>query len=128
MSAGLQIFLLAVVAVALIALGLWIALHLRMNPEKRERKRREWLHERGRLGEAWITGVEGNLIFYTYSLRGVQYEASQDISTLHGRLPEDRERLIGTSGMKYAVNNPGNSILVCEQWCGFAPPSPVKKA
>ena len=27
-------------------------------------------------------------------------------------------QLIGTAGLKYLVNNPANSILVCEEWNG----------
>ncbi len=76
------------------------------NPLKKERRRRLSLHERGRLGEAFITGFEEALLFYSYSVGGVQYESSQDISVLRDRLPAAPERLLGVANMKYMMNNP----------------------
>ena len=33
--------------------------------------------------------------------------------------PDDLSRFIGPSGMKYATNNPANSMLLCESWSGL---------
>jgi hypothetical protein len=93
------------------------------NAEKRERRRRQKIHETGRLGEAYITGFDETSLFYSYSIGGVQYEASQDISGLRGLLPAEPERLLGVAHMKYLMNNPPNSILLCEEWCGLRAPS-----
>jgi hypothetical protein len=113
----------------LIAVGAWIAIKRRATPEKREKRRRLHLHETGRLGEALVDDVGENLLYYSYSIRGVQYTASQDVSALRQQLPEDLNRLIGPSGMKYATNNPGNSILLCEEWTGLrAPAAPRNSA
>lgn len=115
----LQIAALAILAVALAALGIWIALRVKNNPEKRERQRRKLLGERGRFGDAVISEVGDGLIYYSYSVQGVHYAASQDVSTLTGYLPAHSDRLIGPSSIKYASNNPGNSILLCEEWSGL---------
>jgi hypothetical protein len=94
------------------------------NAEKRERKRRVMIHERGRLAEAYITGGDETTLYYAYTVGGVQYEASQDISTLREKLPAAPERLLGVAHLKYVLNNPANSILICEEWCGLRAPQP----
>jgi hypothetical protein len=114
-----QIAALCGVAVLLIALAIYIVLRVHGTPESRERKRRLSVNRTGRLGDAIITEVSETAIYYSYSVRGVQYTASQDIATLRDRLPADPERLIGVANLKYATNNPANSILVCEEWSGL---------
>lgn len=104
--------------------GVWLALRMmRTTPEKRERKRRLELHRHGRLGDALITESTDAMLYYTYSVWGVQYEASQDISGLRSLLPVEPERLIGTVSLKYSSRNPANSILICEEWSGLRAPS-----
>src|SRR5450432_3624101 len=49
----------------------------------------------------------------------VHYTASQDISALRDQLPDTPDRLGGMVNMKYAAQNPANSILVCEEWSGL---------
>lgn len=121
MSAGAQIAALCGISAILIAVAIVIALRVRANPEKRERKRRLMVHRRGRLGDALITEASEDTLYYTYSIRGVQYTASQDITMLRDRVPGDPERLIGHVSLKYATNNPANSILICEEWSGLRP-------
>jgi hypothetical protein len=119
MSAGTQIAVLSGVAAVLIALAILIVLRVRGTPEKREQKRRLSVHRQGRLGDALITEATGDTLYYSYSIRGVQYAASQDITALRERLPSDPERLIGVASLKYSPKNPANSILVCEEWSGI---------
>ena len=119
MSAGTQIAALSGVAVVLISLAIFIALRVRGSPEKREKRRRLAVHRLGRLGDALITEATGETLYYSYSIRGVQYTASQDITALRERLPAEPERLIGVASLKYSPNNPANSILVCEEWSGI---------
>jgi hypothetical protein len=127
MVLGLQLSALSGLAVALVALAVGIALQVKQHgPERRERKRRERLTQRGRLGDAFITEATETTIYYTYSLQGVHYTASQDISMLRDRLPAEPERLIGVVNMKYAVNNPANSILLGEEWNGLRVPASVE--
>jgi len=93
------------------------------NAQKRERRRRLKVQETGRLGEAYITGFDETTLFYSYSVGGVQYETSQDISTLRELLPAAPQHLLGVANIKYLMNNPPNSILLSEQWCGLRAPS-----
>jgi len=92
----------------------------RRSPEKRERHRRLDIHRHGRLSEALVTEVSASdaLVYYTYSVQGVQYSASQDVAALRDKLPENLGRLVGSANLKYSVKNPANSILVCEEWSG----------
>jgi hypothetical protein len=120
----LQVFGLMGLAAVVIAAGLWIVLRsLRSSPEKRERNRRAEVHRHGRLGEAFVTDANESSIYYEYSVNGVHYTASQDISALRDRLPTSPERLTGVANLKYAARNPANSILICEEWSGLRPPA-----
>lgn len=121
MSARVEIAALIGVAAVLVAVAIYIALRVAHgNPEKREKKRRLTVHRLGRLGDAMITEASDTALYYGYTVRGVQYEASQDISALRDRLPGEPERLIGTvASLKYTPKNPANSILICEEWSGL---------
>ena len=127
MPLGMQIGSLCVLAAGLAGLAVWVALRKSSTPEKREQRRRLAVHAIGRLGDATITEASEDALFYTYSVRGVQYAASQDIGSLRDRLPAVPDRLIGSqAGIKYSTRNPANSILICEQWSGLrTPPPPV---
>ena len=101
-------------------LAVWICVRAASrNPEKRERSRRLYVHRHGRLGDALITEIDGLLVYYSYSVQGVQYSASQDVGALRDKLPENLGRLVGSANLKYSVKNPANSILVCEEWSGL---------
>jgi hypothetical protein len=119
MSPRAEIAALAGLAGILIAVAIVIALRVHGTPERRERKRRLHVNRQGRLGDALITEATDSVIYYTYSLRGVQYTASQDVTALREKLPPEPDRMIGVASLKYAPNNPANSILICEEWSGL---------
>ncbi len=123
MTEGVQVAALCGVSIALIVLAVWIAMRVHGTPEKRERKRRLSVHRQGRLGDAMISEATESTLYYFYTVRGVQYTASQDVSSLGEYLPADAHRLIGVSGLKYSSKNPANSILVCEEWSGLRAPA-----
>jgi len=127
MTEGVQVAALCGVSMALIALAVGIVMRVHGTPEKRERKRRLNVHRQGRLGDAMISEATESTLYYFYTVRGVQYTASQDVSTLREYLPADPLRLIGVSGLKYSSKNPANSILVCEEWSGLRTPAVVKE-
>ena len=124
MSPGTKLAILGAVGAGAVGFGIRLTMRLmRANPEKRERKRRLDLHRHGRLGDALILEATDALLYYSYSVRGVQYEASQDVSGLRELLPPEPERLIGPASLKYSPRNPANSILICEEWSGLRAPS-----
>jgi hypothetical protein len=105
-------------------LAMWRAVRSGLSPERREQRRRLDINLNGRLGDALLTECDENTLYYTYQVRGVHYAASQDISALRDQLPGAPDRLGGMVNMKYAAQNPANSILLCEEWSGLraAPP------
>lgn len=124
MTPGTKLILLGAVGVGTAGFGVQLARRmLQANPEKRERKRRLEVHRHGRLGDALITEATDAMLYYSYVVRGVHYEASQDISALRHLLPLEPERLVGPASLKYSSKNPGNSILICEEWSGLRAPS-----
>jgi hypothetical protein len=110
---------LACLAGGLALLAMWRAVRSRLTPERREQRRRLDINLKGRLGDALLTECHENTLYYTYEVRGVHYTASQDVSSLREQLPDAPERLGGMVNMKYAAQNPANSILVCEEWSGL---------
>jgi hypothetical protein len=94
-SGLIQGVLLGAISAALIGLGLYLFSRMRRNPKDREKRRRLLVNQQGRLGDATITEVSENTIYYAYSVRGVLYAASQDVEDLREQIPSDLERLIG---------------------------------
>lgn len=97
--------------------------HLRNRPtaEELERRRRESLHREGKMGDGEIVDVETNAaaIVYSYSVAGVVYMASQDVSALQSALPADVMTMVGPVSVKFDPRNPANSIVLCEDWSGL---------
>ena len=120
MSARVEIAALCGLSAGLIALAIYVAMRVQSNPEKREQKRRLSVNRLGRLSDATIIEASESAIYYSYTVRGVQYEASQDIRMLREKLPSQPDRLIGAiANLKYSPKNPANSILICEEWSGL---------
>ncbi len=110
---------LLLVAAALFSVLFWFLPQFRATPEDRERRRRLDVNAAGRIADAEIMDVQDDAVFYSYSVGGVAYAAAQDVSQLREFLPQQPERMIGPVMLKYAPNNPANSILVCERWSGL---------
>ena len=113
------LILLGLLAAALIALAVWILIRYRTTPEERERRRRVTVNRLGRMGDGMLTDFHENSVYFSYSVRGVDYTASQDVGSLGDFLPEDRNSVIGPVTIKYSPGNPANSIVVCEEWSGL---------
>ena len=87
-------FLTLAISAALIIVGVYLLFRIRKKPKDREQRRRLAVNLHGRLGDATITEVHDGMVFYEYSVRGVVYTASQDISKLREHIPIDPDRLI----------------------------------
>ena len=111
---ALGVGLLALAAV--MAYRAWVA--RRITPEERERQRRSLLVSIGKMGDATIVEVREDFLIYEYSVRGVEYTASQDVAVLKDRVPEDLSQIKAVS-VRYDPRNPANSIVVAEQWTGL---------
>ncbi|MES1262017.1 MAG: hypothetical protein ABUS49_09790, partial [Acidobacteriota bacterium] len=69
-----------------IALGIRGFLRNRPSPEEMERRRRLAINGTGKLTAGQIVDVEGSMVNYSYTIAGVEYAASQDISGLEAIL------------------------------------------
>lgn len=111
-----------VVVAVLLALGALVGYRKwkasRVTPEERERLRRTALATRGKLGDASLVEVRGEMVLYSYAIRGVEYIASQDMTSLHEYLP-DEDSLSGPVWIRYDPKNPANSIVLAETWTGL---------
>lgn len=111
--------LLAALVPVVAAVGSWVWIkRWRLTPEERERRRRLAVNESGRLGPAMITDIDENVLHYSYEVRGVTYNASQDISGLL-QLDTRAVQLLGPATVKYSLGNPADSIVLCETWSGL---------
>ena len=90
----------------------------RVSPEERERRRRQWLAASGKMGDANLLEIRGELLLYSYAVRGVEYTSSQDVSHLSHQLPADMSEM-GPVAVKYDPRNPANSIVLAEEWTGL---------
>ncbi len=117
-----QAVVIGAVSLPVIAAGVFLVVRARRKPKDKEKLRRLEVNTSGRLGDATVTDVNENAIFYEYSVAGLTYTASQDISQLRELVPADSHRLIGRpASLKYSLQNPANSILLCEEWSGLRP-------
>jgi hypothetical protein len=101
----------------------------RPSPAERERRRRLQVHRAGRITDGTVIDFgehsEPNasdpkrLIYYTYSIGGVEYLTCQDVSSLVERIGDDPAQMFGAVYIKYQSKNPYNSIIVCEEWSGL---------
>jgi hypothetical protein len=115
----LDLFLIAATIVVL-TVGGWLLFLWQRKPKDKEQRRRLTVNQFGRIGDATITDLQDDVLFYSYSVAGVSYTASQDVAALRNLLPADVERLIGrAASLKYSPQNPANSILICELWSGL---------
>jgi hypothetical protein len=109
-----------VIAVAGIA---WLRLRKRPTPQEIERQRRMAIHREGKIGNGQIIDVvsetETVSIVYSYSVAGVVYTASQDVTGLQDKLPVDRMSMVGAISVKFVPRNPANSIVLGEEWTGL---------
>ena len=114
--------MLAGVVILLVA-GIAGYLGSRKTPEERERLRRQGINARGRLTDGFLVEMmqrEGrHILVYEYSVAQVSYHTAQDVSKLAG--PEELERVCEglPARVKYDPLNPGDSIVVCEDWSGL---------
>lgn len=119
MSPNQRLMLLGLFAILLMGLAVWIVLRVRISPAERERRRRLSVNRTGRMSDGTLTDIQGETLYFSYSIQGVDYTASQDIGGLCEYIPEERNTLIGPVVLKYSTRNPANSILVCEKWSGL---------
>ena len=100
----------------------------RKTPDQKERERRMRISEMGRITDGTVIDVnemqmngsgELQLLIYHYDVAGVSYEASQDVSSLRHMVDLHSCRAGLMTSIKYDPGNPGNSIVISENWIGL---------
>jgi hypothetical protein len=100
----------------------------RKTPDQCERERRMRISEMGRITDGTVIDVnemqmngsgELQLLIYHYDVAGVSYEASQDVSSLRHMVDLHSCRAGLMTSIKYDPGNPGNSIVISENWTGL---------
>jgi len=113
------------------ALALGIGYVLRKNrktPDQLERERRLRISTHGRIIDGTVIDAQEvatdglgtvQLLIYRYDVAGVSYEASQDITHLRQFVDIHTCKVGLLSSVKYDPQNPGDSIVISEQWSGL---------
>jgi hypothetical protein len=111
----------ACVVIASVVFAVRRHLRGRPTPEELERRRRAALQREGKMGDGEIVDVEADSasIVYSYSVAGVVYTASQDVSALQSLLPRDVMTMVGPVSVKFDPRNAANSMVLCEEWSGL---------
>jgi hypothetical protein len=118
LTPAVEIAVIAILA-ALVGLLLWLFLRRRPTAEEIEKRRRAAIYANGKLGDGEVIDVEGVAVVYSYSVGGVGYTASQDLTVFEAQLPENTMTLVGPALVKFDPRNPANSIVICEEWSGL---------
>ena len=127
---ALRLLPVAAGSVALIALGAaFINRKSRKSPDQKERERRTRISVGGRITDGTVIDVheveptpehpESQLVVYQYDVAGVSYECSQDVTWLRHLVDLHSCRLGLPTSVKYDPRNPGNSIVIAEDWTGL---------
>ena len=96
--------------------------------EDLEKQRRQWLERIGRITDGTVIDVQETnptenrtmiLLIYQYDVAGVSYECSQDVTYLRPMINLHSCRLGLPTSVRYDPQNPGNSMVVSENWMGL---------
>ena len=106
----------------------------RPTEEELERARRKMLAQTGRLIDGMLLDVREitiedgrplTMLEYKYRSGGVDYECSQDITSLLNIVDTNQMRAGFPCTVRYQTGNPQNSIVVAETWTGLRNTLPV---
>ena len=106
----------------------------RPTEEELERERRKMLALSGRLIDGMLLDVREitledgrplTMLEYSYRSAGVDYECSQDITTLLDVVNLGEMRAGFPCTVRYQPGNPQNSIVISESWSGLRSSLPV---
>ena len=120
-----QIGMAVAILIGIAAVVVWLQSRRRKSPEELEKIRRLRVGQTGRVADGVVVELQQNTVFYTYKVRGIEYQASQEITHIRHLLPAEEHRLIGAVNLKYIPENPANSIVIGEEWCGLRVSPPV---
>jgi len=105
----------------------WLLTRYYRSKSDPEQRRRALINEQGRIIEGFVLDVREGVVVYSWSWRGVDYEASQDLRSLQHLVPATHDIFAGTVSIKFLPRDPSNSIVLSENWSGFrSSPSSIR--
>lgn len=113
---------------ALTAIAAWLVFRKRPSAEEVERARRLFLVQSGRIVDGMLLDIydiaaeDGRtltMLLFNYLIAGVDYECSQDITSIRNVVDTARVRAGFPCSVRYQPGNPQNSIVVAEGWTGL---------
>jgi hypothetical protein len=129
MNAALRLYsVFAVTGIGFLMASVAWARKRRKTPDQLEQERRIHLSEIGRITDGTVIDVNEmqtsgsgdlQLLIYQYDVAGVSYEASQDVSSIRHMVDLHSCRSGLMTSIKYDPSNPGNSIVIAENWSGL---------
>ncbi|MDE3200559.1 MAG: hypothetical protein KGN79_06515 [Acidobacteriota bacterium] len=118
----------SLVAIVAIGLTLWLVRRHRPTLDELERMRRSTLARTGRLVDGMVLdicemeGADGTtrtMLIYNYRIGGVDYECSQDITTIASAISPSLLRAGFPCSVRYKQGFPQDSIVLAEEWSGL---------
>jgi hypothetical protein len=99
----------------------------RKTPEQLEKERRLRISLHGRITDGTVIDAQEiskdghalQMLIFQYDVAGVSYEASQDITHLRQYVDIHTCKVGLPSSVKYNPQNPGDSIVIAEDWSGL---------
>src|SRR4051794_15731040 len=100
----------------------------RKTPEQLERERRLRISLHGRITDGTVIDAKEvsdhgpdptQVLIFQYDVSGVSYEASQDITHLRQFVDIHTCKVGVPASVKYNPQNPGDSIVIAEDWSGL---------
>ena len=126
---ALRLYPVVIGAVTVVGLGVaYVLRSRRKTAEQLERERRQRLSMHGRIIDGTVIDAQEiangdahavQLLIYRYDVSGVSYEASQDITHLRQFVDIHTCQIGLPSSVRYDPQNPGDSIVISEQWSGL---------
>ncbi len=115
-------------AATAIGVTIWLLRRHRPTPDELERLRRSNLARTGRLVDGMVLdicemegedGTTRTMLIYSYRIGGVDYECSQDITTIASAVSPDLLRVGFPCSVRYRQGFPQDSIVLAEEWSGL---------
>jgi hypothetical protein len=119
------------------SLAVWLLSRKRPTADELELARRLFLKQSGRLVDGMLldvcemqapNGQTLTMLVYSYRVGGVDYECSQDITTMLDVLDVAQVRAGFPCSVRHQPGSPQNSIVVAEGWTGLRTSLPVISA
>lgn len=117
-----------------VVLVCWLLLRHRPTPEEIEQARRKLLVDSGRLVDGMLLDIYAmdneqgqpiDLLLFEYRIGGVDYQCTQEITSLRAIVDPAEVRAGFPCSVRYQTGNPQNSIVIAEGWSGIRTGLPV---